>query len=221
MWTNYTLIYPKLIEYYKDTEEYNVAYAAWVGSCSLGVSFLFSFISSFLIDFFGYIKVGLVGGLTSTIGLLITSQIIRLKISIVHTFLPYGVIFGIGQSLIMTIPFAILPHYFNKKLGLVNGVLNGGACIILISYSYLIGYLLEIYSIEIVLYLLASSAFLVAITSFSFKPQLPSDKQSMSLKSKLVNSLGLEILKKPKFLIWSLSLFFGVIGNAIPVMTMV
>ena len=72
--------------------------------------------SSFLIDFFGCIKVGFVGGLTSTIGLLITSQIIRLKISIVHTFLPYGVIFGIGQSLIMTIPFAIL-----RILSIVNG----------------------------------------------------------------------------------------------------
>lgn len=31
MWTTFTLLYPKLIEFYKGSEEHNVAYMAWIG----------------------------------------------------------------------------------------------------------------------------------------------------------------------------------------------
>ena len=118
----------------------------------------------------------------------------------------------------MTVPFAIIPHYFNKKLGFVNGFLNAGSCIILVGYSYLVGYLLDNFKIELVFYLLSISSLLVSLSSLVFKPQLPNNKALLSLKAQLIDSLGLEILKKPKFIIWSLSLVFGVIGNATPVL---
>lgn len=185
------------------------------------MAFLLAFFSSFLVDFFGSIKIGFIGGLVSSIGLIFSAFIIQFKFSILWHFLSYGIILGLGQSLCMTVPFAILPHYFNKKLGLVNGILNTGACVILIGYTYLVGHILDYYSIEIVFYTLSCSSLFISLTSFVFKPQLPNDTSSFTLKEKLFDSLGLEILKKPKFIIWSLSLIFGVIGNATPVLTMV
>lgn len=118
----------------------------------------------------------------------------------------------------MTVPFAIIPHYFNKKLGFANGLLNTGASIVLLGYSYLIGYLLDSFEIQIVFYLLSACSFSLSLLAFVFKSQIPNDQSSFTLKKKLINSLGLAVLKKPKFIIWSLSVMFGVIGNTIPIM---
>lgn len=161
---------------------------------------------------------GFIGGLLSTIGLIMSALFLTFKISILYHFISYSIIFGVGTSLIMTVPYAILPHYFKKKLGFVNGLLNAGASVILLGYSYLVGYLLDNFELQITFYAIAGTSVLLALSSFIFKPQLPCDKESLTLKKQLVNSLGLEILKKPKFIIWSVSLIFGALGNATPIM---
>jgi hypothetical protein len=66
-----------------------------------------------LVDFFDARKIGFIGGVLSTIGLISSAFVNDLKLY----FLTYGVIFGIGQSLFLASILSILPHYFNKSLG--------------------------------------------------------------------------------------------------------
>ena len=68
-----------------------------IGSLSFGMAFLFAFISSFLVDFFGCILIGIIGGLISSIGLLGSALILKFNASILYHFITYGLIFGIGQ----------------------------------------------------------------------------------------------------------------------------
>jgi MFS family permease len=85
----------------------------WIGSTTTGNEYLFCSVSCMLVDFFDARKIGFIGGVLSTFGLIASAFVNDLKLY----FLTYGVIFGIGQSLFLASILSILPHYFNKRLG--------------------------------------------------------------------------------------------------------
>ena len=116
--------------------------------------------------------------------------------------------------------FSILPHYFNKKLGLANGILNTGGCVLTLLDTIVVAFILENYGLRVFSYSVAGFSLFLASLSLVFKPQLPVDT-SQTFGQRLRESFGLEIFKKPKFLIWVSSSVFGFYGNCVPVMTMV
>jgi len=59
-------------------------------------------------------------------------------------FLTYGLGFGVGQALLLTATLAILPHYFNKKLSLANGLMNLIAAVIFVVLPYGTSYVIKL-----------------------------------------------------------------------------
>jgi MFS family permease len=132
----------------------------------------------------------------------------------------FGLIFGTGQSLVYASSFAILPHYFDRRLGFVMGILNAGSCILIIITSILIAYLLEVYGLVVTFLLMALLTITGTATSITYKFQIPRDNKHKDLKKRFLESLGIHIFKNPKFIVWLLSTFFGVYGNIVPILTM-
>jgi MFS family permease len=214
--TNYNLIYPKLINFYNQTDN-NVFYSAWIGSSSLGVGFLVSAPASILIDLIGSRYTGLAGSLLASAGFI--SSAFCLGLSMQLQFLTYSLLTGIGTGLTIVSSLSILPHYFDKKLGLANGICNAGGAIIVISTALGMGYMLENFSLKTTYLVMGGVFFSTFFSSLFFQSQIQRDK-TKSLKIRVKESLGLDIFKKKKFLLWTVTGIFGGYGNSIPVLTM-
>ena len=138
-----------------------------IGSGSLGVQFISSAFSSILFDLFGPIKIGIAGSLLSAIGML--GSALSFNFVIQAHFLTYGLIYGLGQSLLLTTCFSILPHYSNRKLGLINGIMNTGGNAIIVLSSIVVGKLLDSIGIIKVFYILSAMCALLCFICLVFK----------------------------------------------------
>ena len=167
-------------------------------------------------DIFDARIVGIIGGSLSTIGLLFSVFVTDLKIY----FLTYGVIFGIGQSLFLASILSILPHYFMKRLGLANGLMNFGAAFLTISLPFITSECLKKIGLSNTFYVLAGILFLSALLTLTFKPQLKSIHTGEWYK-RVEKSLGLDVLKMKKFIIWVSAVFIGFFGYLIPILIIV
>jgi MFS family permease len=99
-------------------------------------------------------KIGVIGGLLSSIGLFASAFVYDIRLY----FLTYGVLFAIGQSFLLASTFAILPHYFNKKLALVNGLMNGLAAILVVVFPILTSISLKAYGLAETFYFLGAAS---------------------------------------------------------------
>lgn len=89
------------------------------------MTFLCSFLASILTDTFGIRKTAVLGGILATSGMFASSFVS----SLYHLYFTYGIMFGVGASLAYTPSLVILGHYFNKRLGIVNGVVTAGSSV--------------------------------------------------------------------------------------------
>nr|KAG5703943.1 hypothetical protein BaRGS_020540 [Batillaria attramentaria] len=81
-----------------------------------------SMVSGILADRLGIRTVGLIGGLLALVGMLCSAFVQNILL----LYLTYGVIMGTGFSLAYTPSLAILGHYFKRRIGLANGLVNFG-----------------------------------------------------------------------------------------------
>lgn len=131
-------------------------------------------------------------------------------------FLTYGVFFAIGQSFLLASTFAILPHYFNKKLALVNGIMNFFAAILVVVFPILTSLTLDHYGLAETFYFLSAVNFLAALMALTYIPLLPQTRKESKLK-RIKQSFGLKVFKKRKFTVWCIASLFGMFGYLIPV----
>jgi MFS family permease len=162
------------------------------------------------------------GALLSTIGLASSAFISNIKFYLIT----YGVIFGIGQALIKQATYAILPHYFEEKLGLANGLMNLGGSLLSLSLMLLSAHVLKIATLFYGFLLLAAFSFTTIGFAFTYKPNVNNSNQhvqeclKMNMSQRIARSLGIEILGNKEFLIWSVSSCFGLYGAVIPILAM-
>ena len=115
------------------------SFPAWVGSVSIGMTFLLSPIASILTDKFGIRTTAFIGGLMATVGMLVSSFVSSLEL----LYLTYGVLLGSGASLAYTPSLVILGHYFHRRLGFVNGIVTAGSSVFTMVMPLLLKYLLD------------------------------------------------------------------------------
>ena len=60
---------------------------------------------------------------------------------------------------------------------------------------------------------------IAAMLCLTYKTVLPRSK--LDLRMRIKQSLGFEVLKKKKFMIWCAATFFGVVGYLIPIVVIV
>ena len=136
-------------------------------------------------------------------------------------FLTYGVLYGIGQALLLAATLAILPHYFDKRLSLANGLMSGLSSIVIVVLPIITGILLRRYGLRETFYVLGALNFMTIIMALSYRPMLPPSDSSLSIVSRLKESFGLEIFRKRNFIIWMVSGFIGIYGYMIPIVYIV
>lgn len=158
----------------------------------------------------------MLGGLLSTIGLLSSGFVKDMKLY----FVTFSILHGTGQSLLLTAFLAILPHYFDKKIGLANGLMNLCGCLITVSLPFAIQESLDSLGLSKTFFILAGICFGTVLASLTFTPQLAVIKYE-TFGKRLQTGLGLRIFKSRRFLIWIIGSFIGFFGYLVPIVTMV
>ena len=100
--------------------------------------------------------IGFIGGCLSTISLASCAFLNKIE----YYFIFFSFLFGIGQSLLLIATFAILPHYFNKKIGLANGLMNLGGALVCIGVPLVIAKCLKELGLDHTWYLIFSTLFI-------------------------------------------------------------
>ena len=165
---------------------------------------------------YGPRKIGLLGAIISTVSILACAFINELKLY----FLTYGVIYGIGQAFLLAATLAILPHYFNKRLSLANGLMSGISSIIIIALPIATAQFLRRFGLKETFYLLAAFNLVTVLMALTFKPILKTSSD-ITFVSRLKDSFGIEVFKKRNFIIWCASGLVGIYGYMIPIVYIV
>ncbi|CAF0980612.1 unnamed protein product [Brachionus calyciflorus] len=212
MLNNYALIYVELERLYDQTENH-VTYIGWIGSMAIGVQYIFCVLGSLLVDLYNPLKIGLLGSILSTLSLILCAFVNNLKLY----FLTYGLLFGLGQAFLLAATLSILPYYFNKKLSLANGIMNLFGSVIIVILPILTSIIIEKYNIKMTFIFLTALNSVSILSVLTYKTPQKTKNEEHSLKEQIKISLGTEIFKNKKFLIWCLSNFIGKFGYFIPI----
>ncbi|RNA11488.1 monocarboxylate transporter 10-like [Brachionus plicatilis] len=212
MCNNYALIYVELERVYIGTDNH-VTYAGWIGSMSVGIQYIFCVFGSILIDLFTPLKIGLLGGIISTLSLFSCAFVEKLTVY----FFTYGLLFGIGQSFLLASTLSILPHYFDKRLSLANGIMNLIGSIIIVILPIFTSIIINAYGLKTTFFFLTALNAVPIFLVMSFKSRLPKPKD-LTLKKELKNSLGIDVLRKKMFVAWCFITFIGKFGYFIPIL---
>jgi MFS family permease len=179
---------------------------------------LFCLPATVLVDIYGARKIAIIGGLLSGTGILCSSFVTFMPVY----FLTYSVLFGIGQALLMSSTFSILPHYFNKRIGFANGIMNLGASVVTVTLPIVTAKCLNELGLVRTFYVLSALSYSTVFFALLYKSMLPTQHTSkVSFVNKLKESFAIVLFKKPKFLMWCLSCFIGLYGAMNIVLTIV
>ena len=131
-----------------------------------------------------------------------------------------GILLAIGQALLLAASMSILPHYFNKKLSFANGLTNFLSAVIICCLLLITSLIFDSYGLKEAFIIFACMHVLSALLCLTYKSKLP-EVVNLTKIDKLKRSFGIEVLKKPKFLIWCIASFIGTFGYFMPIVNIV
>ncbi|KAI9560776.1 hypothetical protein GHT06_011728 [Daphnia sinensis] len=195
--------------------------ASLVGSLSIGMTFFVSPIAGILIDSIGLRRTAVLGGAIATVGMLASSFALA---HVEALYLTYGVLFGAGTSLAYNPSLVILGHYFQKRLGLVSGLVTAGSSVFTFTLPFFLECILGL-GLEATLQILAGMMGLLMICALTFVPRLtpPVNEETTAnvegsagcsrLWKKYIN---FSIWKKKKYVIWAIAIPIAMLGYFVP-----
>lgn len=193
--------------------------AAGVGSLNIGLIFFCSIFASVLSDRYGIRRVCFVGGILSTIGMYASS----VSINLIYLYITYGLVLGIGASLVYAPSLAILGHYFTKRLGLVNGLVTAGSSGFSIVMPILLRKLINSHGIQNTFKYLTILMASLILCSLTFKETIkkPSKNSKNGKHGGSRSSLASlfqydELWKNRLYLCWLISIPTGLFGYFVP-----
>lgn len=201
-------------------------FAAFVGSTCTGVTFLMCTVSSILSDRIGIRPTAFTGAVLATVGLVATAFIQQLEL----LYLTYGLLLGIGSSMVYSPSLVILGHYFKKHLGLVNGIVAFGSSIFTIVLTRILPYLLKVIDIKYCFLFLASLHFMCVLFTLTWKPLFAKEDHlvNLTLSTESVYQhcndcctwtkkfLNVKIWKSRSYVTWIVSLGIAFFGYFVP-----
>lgn len=179
-----------------------------------------------LSDRYGIRQVCFVGGILTTIGMYASS----VSVHILYLYITYGLVLGIGASLVYAPSLAILGHYFDRKLGLVNGLVTAGSSGFSIVMPIVLRMLINAHGIQNTFKYLTGLMAVLILCSLTFKETIPKASKRKSAeashhqhhqhhgsRSSLVSLFQFEELWKNKlYLCWLISIPTGLFGYFVP-----
>ncbi len=190
------------------------------------MTFFLSPVASILVDRLGIRTTAFIGAAIATIGMLLSSFVTTVEV----LYVTYGLLLGIGSSLIYNPSLVILGHYFKRHLGVVNGLVSFGSAVFTIVLPLMLKETLKDIGLQNSMRLLAGMLSILLIGSLSWKPlyqmrhtelehylSTESMYKSMSGCCQWTSKfLNLDIWKNKGYRIWAISLPISFLGYFIP-----
>ncbi|XP_059831234.1 monocarboxylate transporter 13 [Hypanus sabinus] len=115
---------------------------SWITSMAVAIQQFCSPVASALSNYFGARVVVMLGGFIASLGLIFAS----LATTLIHLYLSIGLLSGFGWALVFTPSIAAISRYFTRRRTLAMGLAFTGVGISSFVFSPLFQYLLDVYS---------------------------------------------------------------------------
>uniref|UniRef100_A0A8C0VGS6 Monocarboxylate transporter 8 n=1 Tax=Cyanistes caeruleus TaxID=156563 RepID=A0A8C0VGS6_CYACU len=205
--------------------------STWVGSLAMGMIFFCSPIVSIFTDRIGCRTTAAMGATIAFIGLLSSSFTKSLEVR----YFTYGILFGCGSSFAFQPSLVILGHYFKRRLGLANGIVAGGSCLISVPLPFFLKMVGGAIGLAHTFQVLSALMLIQIFLSMTYRPILtPScdsqhdghDKlgsQSMRQQcwAQTRKYFNLRVFRRKTYRIWAFGIATAVLGYLVPYMNLV
>ena len=140
-----------------------------------------SVLAGMLSDRFGMRRVAFIGGFLAFVGTL-SSAFIK---EVLLLYLTFGVLVGGGFSFTLSPSFVVLGHYFNKRLGLSNGIMTCGGGMLSVGYVWILPLIYDQLGLRNALLCASGLSFLQMGYALTWKPTIhrkrePGPQQEMT-----------------------------------------
>ncbi|KAJ6073403.1 hypothetical protein N7467_011488 [Penicillium canescens] len=118
---------------------YSKEKVGWITGVHLFLTLFLGALTGTLFDVYGSKILLLVGSLLYLSGIFVLGECFEYW----HFMLSYGVMSGIGCGVISTVAFSVVPHWFDKKRGIANGIIIMGGSFGGIVFPLVLRFMLE------------------------------------------------------------------------------
>ena len=202
--------------------------AAWVGSVGIALIFVLGPLTSMLVNRLGCRLTAILGGLSGSIGLLLSS----FASSIYVIYGTYSVLFGFGGSCIFVSSYVVTSQYFERNRSIATGILASGTGLGVLGMAPVLQGLLDSFDWRKTYRLTAAIYSAVCVLGLTFSPVLGNKEKSATEKeNEVLEDLNEEkgkkigksnkwidfsVFKEKVFMVLTLSMSVAFIGHHIP-----
>ena len=202
--------------------------AAWVGSVGIALIFVLGPLTSMLVNRLGCRLTAILGGLSGSIGLLLSS----FASSIYVIYGTYSILFGFGGSCIFVSSYVVTSQYFERNRSIATGILASGTGLGVLGMAPVLQGLLDSFDWRKTYRLTAAIYSAVCVLGLTFSPVLGNKEKSATEKeNEVLEDLNEEkgkkigksnkwidfsVFKEKVFVVLTLSMSVAFIGHHIP-----
>ena len=202
-------------------------FLAWIGSISFGSILLFAPIAIRISTRFGERNVGFCSGF-AVAALIIASSFVK---RILVLYVSYGLLFGVGASLLVYASIFVVKRCFKEKLGLALGWVLAGSSIGTLTIVPAFQALIDSLGWRNGLRVMAGTWVLAALLSLSYNPNIEKEEaenieasrhESQSRIKKMCSGyIDCSLWRSPKYTIGMIVIWTGLFGYYVPLVHLV
>ena len=202
--------------------------AAWVGSVGIALIFVLGPLTSMLVNRLGCRLTAILGGLSGSIGLLLSS----FASSIYVIYGTYSVLFGFGGSCIFVSSYVVTSQYFERNRSIATGILASGTGLGVLGMAPVLQGLLDSFDWRKTYRLTSAIYSAVCVLGLTFSPVLANrGKNTAERENERLEDLNEEkgrkigkstkwidfsVFKEKVFVVLTLSMSVAFIGHLTP-----
>ena len=198
--------------------------AAWVGSVGIALIFVLGPLTSMLVNCLGCRLTAILGGLSGSIGLLLSS----FASSIYVIYGTYSVLFGFGGSCIFVSSYVVTSQYFERNRSIATGILASGTGLGVLGMAPVLQGLLDSFDWRKTYRLTAAIYSAVCVLGLTFSPVLANtaerenerledlDEEEGRKIGKSTKWIDFSVFKEKVFVVLTLSMSIAFIGHLTP-----
>nr|XP_054922868.1 monocarboxylate transporter 10-like isoform X2 [Dermacentor andersoni] len=207
------VLYPVIHDLAPDKEQASF-HASLVGSLCVGSTFAMSPVASLLADKFGARITVVCGGIIGSVGLLMSSWAFRVP----YLWVTYGGLLGVGSTMAYAPSLSVLAHYFNRKLGLANGIATAGSSVFTALLPIPLAAMMDAIGLQNTFRVMSILTLSVALCGIAFKTPVlihnwnDEDKEPNGC----CDVLNRSIWKNRRFVVWVIAIPLALFGYFVP-----
>ena len=189
-------------------------FAAWVGSLAIALIFFTGHVSGALVKRFGCRVTTLLGGFLCTLSLALSS----LAKNILHLYLTYSILYGVGTSCVFSASLVIISKYFKERRSMATGIMmlgQGGGVLIL---GPLLQTTIDAYGWRTTYRIMAGVVPVLCLFGLTYSPNIQSEEADNTTveENKKGCHIDVSVWKEPTFVAVCISASIMMFGHYVP-----